>query len=172
MPIAAFKATAFKVHSKRDAWEETVSPNSRLNEAGAPDAHRDERPLFLVITIWAGGTLGLLVAGLDAKGHEWEDLPRWAGSMLKALSDIHPITSSEFAYNFLWLIALGAMFYLGCLAYLSVTERGRDKRLRKHATRSMVIGTLASLAIADGYAAFPMFLLLGFPLDFWGVAKH
>ena len=92
--------------------------------------------------------------------------------MLKALSDIHPIASSEFAYNFLWLIAVGAMSYLGCLAYLSVTGRGRDKRLRKHATRSMVIGTLASLAIADGYAAFPMFLLLGFPLDFWGLAKH
>jgi hypothetical protein len=73
---------------------------------------------------------------------------------------------------FLWLTALGAMFYLGCLAYLSVTERGRDKRLRKHATRSIVIGALASLAIADGYAAFLMFLLFGFPLEFWSLARR
>jgi membrane-associated phospholipid phosphatase len=71
-------------------------------------------------------------------------------------------------------LALAAMFYLACLAFLSVTEGlGRDVgRCRKQAITSVVFGIPAALSMRDGHAAFLMFLLLGFSLDFWGLAKR
>ena len=67
-----------------------------------------------------------------------------------------------------FLVALAAMFYLACLAFLSVTEGlGRDMgRCRKQAIASVVFGIPAALSMRDGYAAFLMFLLLGFSLNF------
>jgi hypothetical protein len=64
--------------------------------------------------------------------------------------------------------------YLACLAFLAVTEGlGRDMgRCRKQAHVSVAFGIPAALSMGDGYAVFLMFLLLGFSLDFWGIAKR
>lgn len=123
-----------------------------LNEADAPK-NPDDRPLFLVIAIWAAGTLGLLIS---AQGTNF---------VIAA-----PKTWTWEAAS--TLVALFVMFYLGCLAFLSLTEPGRDSGRRAQAIVSMVVGLVAALLIKDGWAAFLMFLLLGFPMDFWGVTRR
>ena len=118
------------------------------NWVEAESAKQEVGRTLLVIVIWVAGTLGLLASDHGARLWSWEGAR--------------------------FLVALVAMLYLACLAFLSVTERlGRDKgRSRKQALVSTVFGIPAALSMGDGYAAFLMFLLLGFPLDFWGVAKR
>jgi uncharacterized membrane protein YoaK (UPF0700 family) len=68
-----------------------------------------------------------------------------------------------------YLATLVAIFVMGAAAFDALSERTR--RHKVVAMTALVVGVAASLSRGDVFAAFIVFILCGFGLDWWGVVR-
>ena len=68
-----------------------------------------------------------------------------------------------------YLATLVAIFVMGAAAFDALSERTR--RHKVVAMTALVVGVAASLSRGDVFAAFIVFILCGFVLDWWGVVR-
>ena len=126
--------------------DETHEPNLIV-----PIQSHEDRIQLLVIVIWFGGLLDLIFSNGLRPAEAWS----WAGFRI--------------------LAALICMFLLGTFAFASITEHGFAKTIRKISKVSiflLVAGVIAAISVGCGSAAFLMFILTGFALNWWGLARQ
>jgi hypothetical protein len=105
---------------------------------------KSDRITLLVSLLWGAGLLTTLANGAARDpGSSWVDAR--------------------------YLATLVAIFVMGAAAFNALSERIRHHKVV--AMTALVVGIAASLSRGDVFAAFIVFVLCGFVLEWWGVVR-
>ena len=93
----------------------------------------------------------------------------WGAGLLTTLANGAARNPGSSWVDVRYVATLVAIFVMGAAAFDALSKRTR--RHKVVATTALIVGVAASLSRGDVFAAFIVFILCGFVIDWWGVVR-